>query len=744
MTASGQRRTLLAVACTLLAIAQARAADTDCPPTPPPATPPTGPGPTPGSAPSTPPPPDNTISYSARETAGSLTDQSTTLRGCVELRYQDRVIKTDEATFDGHKRSVHLPGHFSFEDSTIRVDSQSGGFDPETGAEFHGATFQLLKQPGRGQAETLTRKPNGQIDLGQVTYTTCKDCPPDWQIRARHIELNVESLRGLASDARVEFKGVPILYVPAISFPLSDQRQTGLLFPTFGTSSRNGATLAVPWYWNIAPNQDLTLTPTIYTRRGIDLATEFRMVQRGSDLAVNVNILPYDRVTEDLRSYQKVLAEWRTPDGWRVRLDGQNVSDVHYLEDFAQGTQASSAPFLARQLETSYRSDALQFRALLQQYQTLDLDTAELPVAERPYAVLPRLSLAMQHDFAAAVRAVVDAELAGFAQGTPTGWRADFTPGITWQWTRPGMYLRPALQWNASAYRLSNTAPGANDSPTRSVPIFSIDTGLQLERASPSDTRQVTLEPRLLYVYIPYRDQSALPVFDTGLPDPNFVSLYRINRFMGTDRIGDANRLAVGITGHLYDSGNGQQFLSATVGQSYNFNTLRVSLPGAVPDPRSRSDLIANIDLRALQNWNLRFDAAWNTELSRAQKLQVALQYLVNGGQVVNVDYRFDRDSVEQAGVSAAWPVGHRWEIYARGVYSLRDDRSLETFAGLHFRGDCWGIRTVIRRAVSSRTGAMDTGVYVQFELNGLSNVGTGADTFLQQSIQGYSAAEHR
>jgi LPS-assembly protein len=720
MIAFGQRRILLAVACTLLAGAYAQAAEPDCPA-------------------STLTAATDSVSYSAIETVGSLLDRRTALRGCVELRYQDKVIRTDEASLDALRQSVSMLGHFTFEDGTVRVDSQSGSYDPQTGADFKGAKFQLLKQPGNGQAETLTRKPDGAIELGEVSYTTCKDCPPDWQIRARRITLNLDRQRGLATGARVEFKGVPVLYVPAISFPISDQRQTGLLFPTFGTSSRNGATLAVPWYWNIAPNKDLTLTPTIYTRRGIDLGAEYRLLQRRSDLVLDLNFLPSDKVTGDSRSYQRLNAEWRTLDGWRMRIEGENASDAHYLEDFAQGTQASSAPFLARRIETSYRSDALRFRALLLQYQTLD---TTLPPAARPYAVLPRLALTMQHDYANDLRAALDAEVAGFARGNPTGWRADVTPGISWQWSVPGIYLRPALQWNASAYQLEQTAPGARRSPTRSVPIFSIDTGLQLERASPHDTRRVTLEPRLLYVYIPYRDQSALPVFDTGLPDPNLVSLYRINRYMSSDRIGDANRLAAGITGHLYGSDNGRQYLSATIGQSFNFSTPRVTLPGETPDPRSRSDLIANIDLRALQDWNLRFDAAWNTALSQAQKLQAALQYQKSGKRVVNLGYRFDRGSVEQADVSAAWPVGKRWELYGRSVYSMRDRRAIENFVGLRFRSDCWGIRAVVRRAVSSRAGTRDTGIYLQFELTGLSSVGTGADTFLQESIQGYSAAD--
>jgi LPS-assembly protein len=322
-----------------------------------------------------------------------------------------------------------------------------------------------------------------------------------------------------------------------------------------------------------------------------------------------------------------------------------------------------------------------------------------------------------------------------------TGWRAQLTPGLTWPLVRPGYYFRPTVAWDLTRYQLQHTALGANRTPTRSLPVINVDTALQLERtAGRGGARAVTLEPRLLYVYVPYRDQSALPVFDSGLPDPNFVSLFRANRYVGSDRIGDTNNVTLGVTTRMYSATTGQQYLSATFGQSYHLETPRVSLPNESLDTRRRSNLIANIDLRAYRNFSLRADVAWNPQLSSTDKTQVALQYRSAANRVVNLGYRFDRNSVEQGDASAAWPIGRRWELYARSVYSLRDRKSLENFAGLRFRGACWGLRAVVRRSVSSRSGEYDTGVYVQLELTGLSSVGTGADTFLQESIQGYSA----
>jgi len=678
------------------------------------------------------------LDYSSGKLSGDV-QGNFELTDDVEVRFGERRISTQNFRYDQASNSFKVEGDVRYQDPTIRVEGDSGSYGDD-GANFIGARFELLQQPGRGAAESVDLLPDGAIELNRVSYTTCPRGATDWQLRARRITLNTDTLRGVGRDTRIEFKGVPILYLPWISFPLSDARQTGLLFPTLGSSSRSGATLTVPWYWNIAPQQDMTVSPTLYTRRGIDLGVEYRLLRERSKGNLQLNYLPRDRVTNSHRSYQQLNTEWELPASWRVRLAGENVSDAHYFEDFALGPQASSTAFLARRAELSYRSDIWRLRGEVLQFQTLD---TELSDVNRPYTQLPRLTAHGRWDTRGGLRATLDSEVAGFERNVGiTGWRAQLTPGVAWPVVRPGYYFRPSVAWNLARYRLDHSAPGADDAPTRSLPIVNVDTALQLERSSGRNgARAITVEPRLLYVYIPYRDQSALPVFDSGLPDPNFVSLFRASRYVGGDRIGDANKITLGVTTRMFSSRTGQQFLSATFGQGYQLKTPRVSLPNESLDTRRRSNLIANIDLRAYRDVSLRADVAWNPQLSSTDKTQLALQYRPAGNRVINLGYRFDRStSVEQADASAAWPVSKRWDLYARSVYSLRDRKNLENFAGLRFRGDCWGLRAVVRRSISSRTGAHDTGVYVQLELTGLSSVGTGADTFLQDSIQGYSA----
>jgi LPS-assembly protein len=250
----------------------------------------------------------------------------------------------------------------------------------------------------------------------------------------------------------------------------------------------------------------------------------------------------------------------------------------------------------------------------------------------------------------------------------------------------------------------------------------------------------MTLEPRLMYLYVPYRAQQDLPVFDTGVPDLNRVQLFRDNRYVGGDRVGDANQVTAGLTTRLFASSSGTRFLSATVGQTFYIEPPRVALPDEVLRGRQSSDLITQLELRAFRNWNVDLGMQWDHRENRAERSEIRVQYRPEGSRVVNVGYRFQRDRLEQADVSAAWPVSPQWRLYGRMLYSLRDDHAIEQFAGVEYGSCCWGLRAVARRYVSNRTGEQDTGYFLQLELKGLSNVGTAADAFLEKAIRGYSA----
>ncbi len=657
----------------------------------------------------------------------------------VEVSSGDRKLSAENFRLDETKDRIEVSGEVKYSDPQIILKGETGNFVGGN-AEFEGATFELPLQPARGAASSLSLSRTGVLQLKNVQYTTCPEGSADWQIRADSVSIDTNTSIGTARDARVEFFGVPIIRLPRISFPVGNARKSGLLFPSLGTSSNSGVQLSVPYYFNIAPEQDLTLTPTYYTQRGVDLESEYRLLTRRTRGQVRANLLPEDRKADRTRSRLKVGSITELTRGWRLTVDAENVSDARYFEDFAQGADGASIAFLPRLMQLSYRSDQFDTGILLRNFQTLD---QELPQLDRPHTEMPRLyargnwqlpgSLPLNYGF--------DTETSYFRHGEDVqGWRFNAMPQVGINYEGAGYFVRPTAALDATQYRLHDVAPGSSRSPGRTLPILSLDGGLQFERDSGRrGQRRMTFEPRLLYLYVPYQDQSQLPVFDTAEPDLNWIELFRNNRYSGIDRISDANQLSAGFTTRLYSSTNGTRFLSTTVGQTFYFSTPRVSLPDEPPVTGHTSDLIAQVELQAFKNWSVSSGLQWDRQESRTAKAEVQLRYQPEARSVVNLGYRFQHDRLEQADVSAAWPVFRNWRLYGRALYSLQDNKSIEHFAGFEYSSCCWNLRFVARDYVSRRSGERDQSFYLQLELKGLSNVGLAADAFLEKAIRGYS-----
>jgi LPS-assembly protein len=572
-----------------------------------------------------------------------------------------------------------------------------------------------------------------------VNFTTCPADQVNWQLEADQIEIDTRARSGTGHGTKVEFKGVPILYLPWMTFPVGPQRKSGFLFPNVGASSRNGAVFELPYYWNIRPNLDFTAEPVYYSKRGVDLGGEFRYLTERQRGAFYFNYLPDDNLADRDRARFTLRHVAELPGEWRFRIDATDVSDSSYFEDFERGPEGTSVPFAERLLEASYRDEHFNVRAQVQDFQTIDDELAE---EDRPYTRAPRLLASGDWDKGlGAIDYGFDAEMVNFDRDVGvTGWRLDVAPRVGFDWSAPGFFVRPSMGYRYTRYSLEDQAPGADDSPTRSLPIATLDAGLVFERVSGSQgQRRLTLEPRALYLYTPFRDQSQLPLFDTGLPDLNLVQLYRTNRYVGADRVNDANQVSFGLTSRLFDSASGQQYLAVSVGQAYYFEKPRVVLPSEPPATRDTSDFIGQISLTAWKNWNLEAGLQWNPEDSRSERSQFRLQYRPDGEHVVNLAYRAQRDRIEQVDSSVAWPIGKRWNAFGRYVYSLLDSKTLDEFAGFEYKGCCYKLRAVARRSVSNRDGTSETEFYLQLELNGLASVGTSADAFLERTIRGYS-----
>ncbi len=695
------------------------------------------------------------------------------LQGNVIARQGDREVRSNDAQYDRATGALTAMGSVTYQDPIVRLSGSDGKYSPTAGAEVRSAQFELRQRYGHGSAKLLDLTPKGILNLQGVTFTTCRMTDQSWQLHARTLTLDTNAQVGTGRDARIELEGVPILYLPWVSFPLSSERKSGFLFPSAGNSSLSGAELEIPYYWNIAPNADLTFSPMYYSRRGVDLAGDTRFLTDTQTGDLQWHYLPDDQLAGHDRSLVTFDDVAQLPDNLRVTVNASNVSDPQYFEDFGTGPESTSTAFLQRLVEITYRDEDWNLGGEAEQYQPVgvQLPVDFLPDEYRPYSLAPRLWA--DGDFgwgpAQLFRYGFESELVDFTRAVGiTGWRLDLMPTLGFDYENPGYFIRSSVDWRYTQYELDNVLPGTDRSPSRTLPITSFDTGLKFDRLlGANGDRTLTLEPRVLYLYVPYRDQDQLPLFDTALPDLNTVELFRTNRYVGDDRISDADQVTAGVTSRLLNTDSGQQYLTATLGQAYYIETPRVQLPGENLEGQEKSDVVGDFVVSAYQNWNVDLNLDWNPDESQVERTFVQLQYKPEAESVINVAYRYQRDvvlssalaaqgevptglgtpslsfaqgqSLNQTEVSTAWPIARNWHLLARWVYDLDAHEGLDRLLGFEYRSCCWRVRLLARRYLVDGTGQQDTAFMFQLQLSGLAGVGPATDAFLGSAIRGYS-----
>jgi LPS-assembly protein len=740
-------------------------------------------------------------------------DGSAVLNGRVTVRQDQRSVAADSVSYDYDSDTLTVKGKVDFLDPQLRVRSDSGSYETDGAANFNEAFFQLMNRNGRGFAKDIDLRPDGKVALENVRYTSCPVGIEDWSLSASDINLDTNLQVGVAHHVTMRFKDVPIFYTPYISFPLGDERKSGVLFPSLGHSSSNGFDAEVPYYFNLAPNYDLTFTPGVLTARGVQLTEDFRYLTASSHGQLDATFLPNDKQQHNDRSYTRYTDVTDIKHGLRFDTDIANVSDVNYFQSFAVGTEQTSVTFLQRRADVLYYDDIWRVRGELQNYQTIDITVA---AADRPYSRVPRVQGSALYPIANSnFEFAFDSEAVNFLRGVgPTGVRLNLSPEIRWSSRGQGYFLEPAVGYDFTQYDLRDAGIGQPSTPSRALPYARVDTGLVFERETGAQgQRTQTLEPRLVYSYVPYRNQNELPIFDSGLPDLNLVELFRTNRYVGSDRIGDANQVALAMTTRLFDTVSGTQYLAATVGQIRYFSIPRVglpqdalslsqglrdqngqllgaipmvnplALPGALTAPGGQSyvaypgqsylgqyayglsrpaqtlalgqnpafpasDIVAEVALTGYKHLGVNFDYQWNPYTSTTEKSEIALQYRPDPTRVVNIGYRFQQGILKQWDGSFAWPIAAHWNTVGRWVYSLQDRQTIEQVAGIEFKSCCYKVQLVQRRYLSIRPGTttaggtLDTSIALQLELTGLSSVGKREDSFLEQSIRGYSTRD--
>ncbi|QQZ30713.1 LPS assembly protein LptD [Thiothrix subterranea] len=656
-----------------------------------------------------------------------------TMGGSVHISQENNRLEADQASYEQPAGIVTGSGNVSFTSDNMQMRSRELRYNllQNTG-EMLDAEYHLPQADGQGLSKRVVQESPDLTRLESSTYTTCPIDDPDWSLNATTLTLDHAKERGTASNATLKIRDIPVLYLPYFTFPLTDTRKSGFLWPTMSSNERSGLQLSAPYYWNLAPNYDLTLTPSLISKRGLQLGTEFRYLTEKNQGSANYVLLPDDQASDNgSRYYFDLRNSTRLGTNASVQLKAEGVSDDQYFVDLGNSLEATSVVNLERRLEYRTAGSDWSFSGLLQNFQVLDGGIA-------PHAKLPQL-LWGYHPLKKGNGFDVDAE-AEYTNFTGSntetnGSRLDFMTRASKQFSTEAAYVKPSLTLRHTEYQLDDPD---NTSISRSVPSASLDSGLFLERNIREGRYVQTLEPRLFYTYTPFREQSDIPVFDSSARSLNYNQLFAENRFTGKDRIGDANRLTASISTRIQSPDDGRELFRASIGQMYHFDERKVTLPDEAPLQGDRSELILEAAGEINPRTRLNTTAYWDSKENSINAGEIRVNYKDDKKRILNVGYAQRKDNFESASLSFAVPVNPQWKAIGAWERDLQNDRDLETVIGAEYESCCWKTRVASRDYLLPDNTTRDNAVFVELELKGLGNFGSGTRDLLQDRVYGY------
>lgn len=710
------------------------------------------------------------------------TDFETTIEGDAVLRRGDTVIRAD-------KLEYHTPDDMARATGNVRINKAGNVYEGSLlelkvdafEGFFTDVHYRFLRNDAYGQAQRVDFLDKHRSVIRNATYTTCQRYPgpnwmPAWMLRAASLRLDQEEETGLAQGAVLDFMGVPILPVPAMSFPLSDKRKSGLLPPTFGLDNVSGFEYTQPYYWNIAPNRDATLYPTLMSKRGVDFGGEFRYLEPNYLGTLRGNYLPGDRLRDMDRWGYAVEHSHVLPrlfsGSTNLTLNLNRVSDDNYWRDFSRNSGSLTQRLLTNDAGLSWSRGDFSATARSTRYQVLQDPTAPItPPYDREQLqgrwIKPQLWGGMESH--------VEADYSRFASdpvmtGEPNGKRGYAFAQLSRPWQAPGWFVIPKAQVHGMSYEfdtpLVSTDPAFNGRRTYDVmvPTASLDSGLVFERSTSFFGRPFlqTLEPRAFYVYTPFREQNGLPLYDTGQNDFNFATIYTENAFSGHDRISDSNLLTVGVSTRLLDPDTGAEAAKFGVAQRFRFADQDVVLTEASqPISERLSDLLFGASLSLVPQWTFDTTLQYNPKTQRSIRSTIGGRYTPKNYHVISAAYRLQRGLSESVELGWQWPLNDlwgdtgqdlgpgmgegpgRWYSVGRLNYSMTDNRLVDAVAGLEYDGGCWLGRVVLER-LQAGTDTANKRILFQLEFVGFTKLGTNALQSLKQNIPRYQYLRER
>lgn len=708
-------------------------------------------------------------SISARPDADVAAEGSVRLQqGPLKLT-ADRVTysqTTDLARASGNVVLTRFGDRYTGSELQLYIDRFEGFFaDP---------TYFFSRAQAGGKATRLDFLGRDAAKATGATYTSCTAEDPEWLMSTDEINLDFANNEGTAKGAVLRFYGVPILAAPTLTFPLTDERKSGWLPPTTGVDSKSGVQVSVPYYWNIAPNRDATFTPTIYSKRGAALGTQFRYLQPSYEGLLDMDVLPDDRLIGMTRGRLDFKHEG-LPDAvtqYSARLS--RVTDDDYWKDFPHAVDSTTQRLLGADFRVSreFNDWTAYARALrwqvLQSKSDPDVSSQILP---GPYDRAPQVGMRGAKRLGGGFELSLEGEynrfvnpdgyepldpVTGQPTTRPTGQRVHALGALSWPYATAGWNITPKLSVNSAAYELDEPLPsGTYQGQTkldRTIPTLSLDTGWVLERDTTfvGHALRQTLEPRLFYAKTVYRNQRDMPNFDSAEKDFNFDSIYTENMFSGVDRVSDANQLTAGVTSRFLNPDTGFEALRLGIAQRFLFQDQQVT-PDNEPNTQKLSDLLLLASSNIGRKWKVDTSLQYSTDQERWVRSLLGATYSPGPYRTVTGTYRLKRGTSEQLELGWQWPIyGTRplptasaercagaWYSVGRVNYSMMDSRVTDAVLGFEYDSGCW-IGRVVGKRVSTGQQEATTQIGFEIEFVGLSRLGTNPLSVLKDNIPGY------
>ena len=658
--------------------------------------------------------------------------------GDVRLERGNQSVEADQITYDEESELFEAQGDVTFDRPDLRLTTDQLNFDQKNDSgEFNAASFELRDQHARGNADKVAILDESRSRYTDILYTTCDPGDRDWHFTSAELEINDETGLGIARHATIYFQEIPFFYLPYFQFPIDDRRITGVLTPSFNISNSDNSHLAVPIYWNIAPNFDTTFVPAWYSERGLLYNSEHRYLFRQ-----HRGQFDYSRIEDDITTDTRWFKKWQHTASYSdASLTGslllQEVSDDDFISDFNSLVPGSDEiNHLDRHVQLTHAGSSWRSSLLWQNYQTVD---STIGIASRPYQRLPQLTVNSQFQrLENGLRFNMQSELVHFKrEASINGDRTHLVPSINWLSDDSWYFFQPQLQYAFTEYSLDNNTLGDN-AIERSLPIASIDSGLFFERITgPDDGWLQTLEPRLYFVHIPFEDQSDIPDFDASAFPESYNNFFLPNRFRGVDRIGDTDQVTFGLGSHIYNI-EGRQLAYARIAQIFYAEDRKVSLSNTM-DERDSSNIIAEIDVNPTPFLKIAAAIVYDNELKEITKKSYKVNW-AKDGYAANAEYYFTDLTLEQTSLSMVYPVNELWTVVAKRQESLLFDKPVENLFGVSYESCCWGLKILASEVSDDNFIETDRGLFFELTLKGFTQAGQNVDNYLRTAIPGYES----